>query len=280
MVGRAPSTRPTTAPWGRTVAVKVLSGVLGGETEEALDEARVQASVGWHANVLSVYGYGFTVDGWPYLVLEHAEGGSLRTRVQDRGPMSCSEVLRATAELAEALSVAHAAGVLHCDVKPSNVLFAADGSVRLADFGTALSAASQTLEFVEGSLVFAPPELLEGKRPTTANDVYGVAVSAHYALSGELPFGGLDQPAVTSIAPIHSEALDFSELGLPEGVWRLLSRCVAKDPAARRPCRRSLQRAEHPLLLPPRSQAPRALGRWHPSTFAPCCGTSSPAVEQ
>ena len=218
---------------GRTVAVKVLRGVFGADPAELLTEARVQSSVGSHSNVLTVLGHGFTEDGWQYLVLEDAAGGSLRERVTSDGPLSVGETLRFCDELVDALSFAHAAGVVHCDVKPSNVLFSEDGSVRLADFGTALSSTTQTLEFLEGSLVFAPPELLEGRRPTGANDIYGMAVTAWFALAGAVPFGGLDQPAAAVIARIHSEELTFDGLSLPTALRVLFERCVAKDPAAR-----------------------------------------------
>jgi hypothetical protein len=218
---------------GRTVAVKVLRGVFGADPAELLTEARVQASVGSHSNVLTVLGHGVTDDGWQYLVLEDAAGGSLRERVVSKGPLPVGETLRLCDELVDALSFAHASGVVHCDVKPSNVLFSEDGSVRLADFGTALSSSTQTLEFLQGSLVFAPPELLEGRRPTGANDVYGMAVTAWFALAGGVPFGGLDQPAAAVIARIHSEELTFDGLGLPAALQALFERCVDKDPSAR-----------------------------------------------
>jgi hypothetical protein len=218
---------------GRTVAVKVLRGVIGADPAELLTEARVQASVGSHSNVLTVLSHGVTEDGWRYLVLEDAVGGSLRERVTSEGPLSVGATLRLCDELVDALSFAHSSGIVHCDVKPSNVLFSEDGSVRLADFGTALSSTTQTLEFLEGSLVFAPPELLEGRRPTGANDVYGMAVTAWFALAGAVPFGGLDQPAAAVISRIHSEELTFDGLGLPNALHALFERCVAKDPGSR-----------------------------------------------
>jgi len=218
---------------GRSVAVKVLRSPVIGERVDAVDEAKAQAAVSWHANVLTIHAHGVSPDGWAYRVLEDAEGGSLKERVDKEGPLSPDDAMEMLGQLASALAAAHEIGVVHCDVKPSNVLFAKDGSVRLADFGTALSSTTQTLDFLEGSLVFAPPELLEGRRPGPANDVYGMAVTILYGLSGEVPFGGGGQHAAAVIARIHSEDIDFSGLGLPDVVASLLDRCGTKDPRDR-----------------------------------------------
>jgi len=228
---------------GRTVAVKVLrptptSPDPAPDPDVVPAEARSQAAVSWHGNILTLLDSGFAPDGAPYLVLELAEGGSLRSRVEASGAMPRDVCLEMAGQLAAALAAAHDRGLVHCDVKPSNVLFAADGSVRLADFGIARlrEPDTSTLEFWEGSLGFAPPELLDGVRPSEANDVYGLGLTLHYAASGEVPFHAPGLPTAAVIARVHAASLrKFSELlgDLPPDVAALLDRCVAKDPAER-----------------------------------------------
>lgn len=129
--------------------------------------------------------------------------------------------------------------MLHCDVKPSNILFARDGSIRLADFGIAKTAhrRTRTLDELGGSLAFAAPELLEGSAPTPANDVYGLGLSLWFAATGQLPFGPSDQPVATLTARIQTGGLSFATVGraaaLGPDTVALLSRCVARDPRQR-----------------------------------------------
>ncbi len=220
---------------GRSVVIKALDAIALDAGERAVAEARAQASVCWHANVLTLLAEGVSESGWPFLVLEDAEGGSLTDRVTSGGTIKNPELLEVANQLASALAAAHEAEIVHCDLKPSNVLFARDGSVRLSDFGAAHSSATHTLDLLRGSLLFAPPELLEGRRPSLPNDVYGLAVTLYFAVTGNPPFGDADQPAATTIARVHSERLRFDDLGLPPRFAELLDRCAAKDPLARPP---------------------------------------------
>ncbi|MBM3663943.1 MAG: serine/threonine protein kinase [Actinobacteria bacterium] len=221
---------------GREVAVKVLHTLdirPGGPVAPA--EARTQALLSWHPFVLSVFDVGVGTSGHPYIVSEFAPGGALSDRVAVSGPLDPTGAVRLTGQLAEALAAAHAAGVSHCDVKPSNVLFAADGSLRLADFGIARSSTvtSRTLGDLQASLVYASPELLDGVRPGPAGDLWGLALSVWTALTGLEPFGGSGQPVATFVARLHAERPGFESLGLPPEVADVLDRCLDHDPARR-----------------------------------------------
>ncbi|MEZ5239136.1 MAG: serine/threonine-protein kinase [Microthrixaceae bacterium] len=173
---------------GRTVAVKVFRQ-FADDADRVLAEARAQAGLSWHGNVVSLYGQGVTPDGFPYLVMEYASGGSLKDRIEARGPLGTKEWASVGRQLASALAAAHEAGVVHCDVKPSNVLFAEDGTVRLADFGIAKATggSSGTIESIEGSLGYVAPELLDGEKPRPASDVYSLALTLAFAASGRAP---------------------------------------------------------------------------------------------
>jgi hypothetical protein len=218
---------------GRPVVVKIHDPIVLDCADRALSEARAQAAISWHSNVLTILGEGVTTSGRPYLLLEDAEGGTLYERVENEGACSEAEAVSVAAQLASALIAAHEAAIVHCDVKPSNVLFSRDGTVLLSDFGAANTSRTATLDFVQGSLLFAPPELLEGKTPDAPNDVYGMAVTLYYALTGEPPFGGVDQPSAATIARIHTDRLSFDDLGLASWFAALLNRCVSREPTER-----------------------------------------------
>ncbi len=238
--------RATQRSLGRVVAIKVFRRFADDETDRVLAEARAQAALSWHANVASLYGQGVTDDGFPYLVMEYAPCGSLEDRVREQGPLP--EVLwrRVGAELASALASAHDAGVTHCDVKPSNVLFAADGSVRLADFGIARATGmtSGTLDSIEGSLAYVPPELLDGQQPCPANDVYSLALTIGFARSGESPFGS-DLTLAQAVAAIQSGVPANNDPEAPcsdPSVDALLSSATSRNPG-QRPSARDLSEA-------------------------------------
>ena len=228
--------RATQRSLGRTVAVKVFRRFAGDETDRVMTEARAQAGLSWHANIVSLYSQGVTPDGFPYLVMEYAPGGSLEDRVRDAGPLDDPAWERVGAELSSALAAAHEAGVVHCDVKPSNVLFAADGSARLADFGIARATGmtSGTLDSIEGSLCFVPPELLDGERPSAANDVYSLALTLGFAQSGRTPFPE-DLTLAQAVAAVQTgmPSVELDQHCADPETAELLKKAYDRDPRTR-----------------------------------------------
>lgn len=228
--------RATQRSLGRTVAVKVFRQFADEETDRVLAEAKAQGSLSWHANVVSLYDHGTTPDGFPYLIMEYAPGGSLEDRVRERGKQPEEQWRRYGAELASALSAAHEAGVVHCDVKPSNVLFAADGSVRLADFGIAKvnGMSTGTIDSIEGSLGYVAPELLEGDKPTAESDVYSLAITLGCASTGEPPLGD-DLTLAQAVAAVHSglPAERVNWTGLSTEAGEAMRRACSSDPNGR-----------------------------------------------
>ncbi|MFF5254981.1 serine/threonine-protein kinase [Streptomyces leeuwenhoekii] len=188
--------RATDQLLGRQVAVKELpsddslsAAQARRRRDRTLREARALAQL-HHPNVIVVHDV-VEHDERPYIVMELIDGGSLADRVAGRGPVDAREAARIGVALLGALRTAHAAGVLHRDVKPSNVLVAEDGRVVLTDFGVAHVAGTSTLT-ESGTLVGSPeytaPERMSGVRTGPESDLWSLGALLCAVLSGESPF--------------------------------------------------------------------------------------------
>ncbi len=235
--------------FGRTVAVKVLS--VPALDEESLRrferECRAMGSVSGHPHIVAVYGSGHTRSGQPYLVMEHLLGGSLAQLIADDGALPWEEVADAGVKLAGALASAHAAGVLHRDVKPDNVLVSAYAEPQLSDFGVArIQGGTETRTgVITGSLAHAAPEVLSGRPATEASDVYSLASTLYTLLAGTAPFVRADDetfhPLLTRI--MSEDPPDLRPLGVPDELCDVLDEALVKDPDARIPSARALGEA-------------------------------------
>jgi len=176
---------------GREVALKVDNRMVRDERDRRrfLREAHAAGQLSDHPNVISVFDAGITEDGRPYLVMELCSG-SLADRLGKDGTIPPPDVREVGVRIADALEVAHQAGVLHRDLKPANILVNRFGSPGLADFGLAAShdtsrQLSATLEALTPA--YAAPEVFRMERPTVAVDVYGLAATLYSLLSGRPP---------------------------------------------------------------------------------------------
>ena len=236
--GMAEVWRATDERLNRVVAVKVI---LANHARDAHfrqrfhKEAQLVASLD-HPNILPVYDYG-DEEGLPYLVMPFLEGGTLRDRMVG-SPVPFPQAVSWIRQLGEALDAAHAAGILHRDVKPANVLIRKDDRLALADFGIAKMLENPTgltaTGMVVGTPIYMAPEQAQGKPATPASDRYALAVLAYELLSGKPPFDGesalaLMHQHVTSPAP----RLSSSVYGLPGGLDPVFERALAKEPERR-----------------------------------------------
>jgi serine/threonine protein kinase len=177
---------------GRQVALKRIGlppGASASEHARAEREARMAARVN-HPNVIAVFDY--VDDGQQqWLVTEYVDGTTLARMVRDRGPLSPDEAAPVLLQAAEALAAAHRGGVVHRDVKPSNILIAVDGTVKLSDFGIARGIADASLTqtgLVTGSPAYLAPEVATGASATTASDVWSFGTTIFHALAGRPPY--------------------------------------------------------------------------------------------
>ncbi|MFN7990316.1 MAG: protein kinase [Thermoanaerobaculia bacterium] len=266
----------------RSVAVKVVRDEIAGEAEfreRFIREARLAAQLE-HPRILPIYDFG-TEGGITYLVMPLLPGGSLKEQIS--GPMAAEDAIEALSSIAAALDHAHARGVLHRDVKPSNVLVDASGSLLLADFGlaknTAVSSELTATGMVVGTPAYMAPEQAIGKPCDARADQYALAVMAFELVTGrtpfrsESPFAVLDKhlreapPPPSSFVP-----------GLPLEVDAVLAKALSKQPQDRYGSCREMVAALAAALgasLPPRpSTAVRAAAP--DPTWVPGSGQTPP----
>ena len=233
--------RATDEALGRAVAVKVL-GEQYAEDESVRErfsrEALAAARLSGRPHVITIFDVG-EWEGRPYIVMEYLGGGSLDDAIRQRGTVDAGQAVEWLEQAGAALDAAHAEGVVHRDVKPSNLLLDRDGNVHVADFGVASAAGLDSLTktgTVVGTAGYLSPEQAQGDPATAASDLYGLAVLAFELLTGRRPFSG-DTAAAEASAHIHAPIPSISGFRreLPRELDRVFERALAKDPRARYP---------------------------------------------
>lgn len=241
----------------RNVAIKV---VAADRRDTEVDRfARECAAIGrlaGHPNIVTVYNAGRLASGQPYIVMEFLSEGSLAKRTAAR-PLDWAKATEIGIKLAGALDSAHRAGVLHRDVKPGNVMVSGYGECKLGDFGIArLEGRHETQTGkVAASWQHAPPEIVDGARPSAASDVYSLASTLFTLIDGRPPFGL--EPAETFVAllaRIVREPVRPIRAPIPDQIEQVIREGLAKDPG-RRPASaaefgRRLQAAQAALGVP------------------------------
>lgn len=278
---------------GRDVALKVLTGrSLDADARRRFDrECKAVAALGWHPHVLPVYEAGQSADGHPFLAMELISQGSLADRLRRDGPIGEQDALTLVLQVADALAAAHAAGVVHRDIKPGNVLIGRFGEAKLADFGIAMVGESTSMsgESLSGTLGFMAPELLDGQPATPSTDIYALAASLHLMTTGQAAFSlSRDETPMSLLNRIVREPVpDPMLLGVSSGVANLISRAMAKDRAARFPsaeafmdaAERAMVRSgwELPPTYTPRSETEESMST-QTATDTPLAGPVEPGA--
>ncbi|MFH9226098.1 serine/threonine-protein kinase [Streptomyces lydicus] len=194
-------------------------------------EARNAAKLRSHPCVVAVHDV-VIEDGAPWIVMELVEGANLADRLAEHGPMPVADVARIAGELLEGLGAAHEAGIVHRDVKPTNVMLTRDGRALLADFGIAVhmgDTAVTTTGGLIGSLEYMAPERFDGVDSGGAGDLYSLGVTLYQALEGVSPFHR-DTPTETLSAVVLGQAPAPQRAGR---LGPLITWLLDKDPANR-----------------------------------------------
>ncbi len=222
----------------RRVAVKVLRESFAGDPAflaRFQREARAAAGLD-HPNIVTVYDVGH--DGnRHYIVMEYVEGVDLKTLIRQKGRLSIHEALNIGMQIAAGVGHAHKAGVIHCDIKPQNVLVTSDGRAKVTDFGIARALSESGLtesETVWGSPPYFSPEQAAGDPLTPASDVYSIGIVLYEMLAGEPPFQA-EKPAALALMHMREEPppLAVRNPQVPPRLEWIVRKVLAKEPSAR-----------------------------------------------
>jgi len=223
----------------RFVAVKLTKKEIQLEPnalQNFVREARACAKLN-HTNIIHIY----TFDEWEgemYLVMELADQGSLDTRIEKLRQVDELKVLDVGIKIAQALDMALKHDMLHCDIKPGNILFNADHEPKLVDFGLArkTDAEMETAEFTRGTPYYVAPEKIKREPETFLSDMYSLGATLYHAVTGQVPF---DAPTPEEVVQAHvytpllppNQVEGAQHVSLPTS--EALCRALAKNPAER-----------------------------------------------
>ena len=225
---------------GLEVALKVLKRALSADPTYLARfrrEARVATEV-QHGHLVQVLEFGED-DGFAFLATAFLDGGSLAELIEREERLPLADCTRVAAEIAAGLGALHEHGIVHRDVKPSNVLLDRSGATALTDFGLARGHAYTVLTRpgqVLGTLDYLAPELIQGKEATPASDVYGLGCLVYECATGVAPFAdrGVFEVAVAHLEEEPPDPRERRDALSEEFAWALL-RALEKDPALRPP---------------------------------------------
>ncbi|WP_459982300.1 serine/threonine-protein kinase [Nocardioides sp. AN3] len=218
---------------GRDVALKRLGQFPGAQNQARVQrEAQLAARLS-HPNVVTVFDLAEDGDT-RWLVMEYVAGTTLSRLAADRGGLPPEEAAAIIRQAAEALRVAHAAGITHRDVKPSNLIVMPDGTTKLTDFGIARGASDDTLTatgMLTGSPAYLAPEVASGRFATSASDMWSLGATLFQALSGRPPYDLGDNLVAGLVKIVHEEP---PRLPLGSGpLGTVLAATMVKDPERR-----------------------------------------------
>ncbi|MET7950338.1 protein kinase [Micromonospora sp. NPDC005324] len=250
----------------RSVAIKMLRPRLvtdPGFGERFRREARAMAALR-HPGVAQVYDYGEgsqpDAPVLAYIVMECVQGQPLSERIAEMGRLGVAETMSIAAQTASALQAAHDAGVVHRDVKPSNLIIEPDGHVVLVDFGVAVTQEAASLtgtNQVVGTALYMAPEQVTRSETTSAIDIYALGAVVYHCLAGRPPHQGENAVAV-ALRHLEEEPPPLPD-DVPEAVQRLVATAMAKEPTRRFPTAATMAAAAQ-MLADPSDQLRTAVG--------------------
>ena len=223
----------------RFVAIKMLRSDYSADPELQVrfrQEAKAAANLS-HPNIVTVHDFGFD-QGRLFIVMEHVPGTNLKLMVENLGKFNPEDALPIIIQACAGLGYAHRAGLVHCDVKPHNILVTPDRRVKVTDFGIARAIAGinpdEQNDVVWGSPLYFSPEQAAGQAPSPASDVYSLGVVMYEMLAGRPPFVA---KTAETLARLHREVMPQppSELNpkVTPDLEQIIMKVLAKEPAAR-----------------------------------------------
>lgn len=222
----------------RAVAVKILHQQYANDAEfvEKFRREATGAAKLAHPNIVNIYDVG-EEDGSQFIVMEYVSGPTLKEVIQQKGHLEPFEAVRIAREIASALESAHRNNLVHCDIKPHNILVMPDGHVKVTDFGIARAVSASTMTYsgsVMGSVHYFSPEQAKGTVITTKSDVYSLGVVLYEMLTGQLPFNGETSISI-ALKHLQEEPVPVRQLqpSIPPVLEAIVQKAMSKDPLTR-----------------------------------------------
>lgn len=223
----------------RTVAIKILRSEFS-QTESFRERFRQEALAAAnlsHPNIITTFDFGLDNDRL-FMVIEHVPGTDLKTMLRQHGPFTTTEALPLIIQACAGIGYAHRAGLVHCDVKPQNLLVTPDMRLKVTDFGIARALASirpdEQHDIVWGSPQYFSPEQAAGLAPSPASDVYSLGVILYELITGQLPFNSEDPVELSrmhrDLFPLPPRQLNP---GIPPQLEAIILKLLAKEPTSR-----------------------------------------------
>jgi eukaryotic-like serine/threonine-protein kinase len=224
---------------GRDVAIKILHAQFAADhdfVERFRQEAEFAAGLSAHPNIVSIFDVGEDGDV-RYMVMELIDGRNLKDLIRDEAPLTTERAFAIGQAIASALAFAHQRGLIHRDIKPQNILVSPDGSVHVADFGIARSAASSQVTrtgVVLGTAHYLSPEQAQGQPASAASDIYALGIVLFEMLTGNLPFDA-DNALAVAMKQVHELPPSPNKLNpdISPGAAAVVLRALNKDPGER-----------------------------------------------
>lgn len=222
----------------RPVAIKILHQAYRSDVEfieRFHREAKAAARLS-HPNIVSIYDVGETGNDH-YIVMEYVKSSTLKKKIQDEGPLDILTATSIAKDIANGLTHAHTNNIVHCDIKPHNILMTEDGHAKITDFGIARAVTESTLTYggnVIGSVHYFSPEQARGGAITPKSDVYSLGIVLYEMLTNKLPFTG-DNPVTIAMKHVEEEPISPSRYRpqIPPMLEAIVCRAMSKSPEIR-----------------------------------------------
>jgi len=221
----------------RYVAIKILKPEFSADTSLVTKfRAEAQSAAGLsHPNIVSVYDVGDDGD-LHYIVMELVEGITLKKFIERKGKLEIKEAIGITIQIAQGMEAAHDNHIVHRDIKPQNIIISREGKVKVADFGIAKAATTNTVvtQNAVGSVHYLSPEQARGGYSDEKSDIYSLGVTMYEMLCGKVPFAG-DNTVSVALSHIQYEPVPVKEVNpaVPYSVDKIVQKCMQKRPENR-----------------------------------------------
>ncbi len=220
----------------RIVSIKVMKEELLKDPVNLArfnNETAAAASLN-HPNIVKVYGRGY-VDGRPYMANEYIKGQTLRDKLNFSISLSLLDACGVMLQLTSGIDYIHRHGIIHRDIKPDNLFYLSDGSIKISDFGIAAPIGTRSGDdAIQGTIYYCAPEVLTGAPASIANDIYSMGVVFYECLTGQVPFDGasLEEVAIKQLKKRFPEPSKLVP-GLPKSIERIIITACRKRPEER-----------------------------------------------